>query len=654
MSSKTIVGNNLSGHARLYAAEVHEKNYTQNTQYALINTHDIFSRKRPQSSKERCRHELILTVPSEDRGRIITAKGNAIKGSCKWIEEVQQFKDWLQGHIQFLWVFGGPGKGKTFLSIYIVKNLIRMKSRPNFNTPGKPLVLEYYCDNSDSQRNTALCVLRGLLCQLLDADENLYGLILPDFDTPGQGREGLFSGVHIEKLWRIFLNMLSNLQRQAYLVLDGLDECDEKSIKFIRTKLQELYEGSETEKISTILVSRSTLDEEVRVARPINLDTEFIEEREIDIKLFISDSIAQLSLGLDHRIRLENIFQARANGTYLWIALALSVLKKEPPETLQRILEPRYAIDEWLPVGLDGVYARILLTIPEVERELSAKIVQCLSVAYRPLSEAEITAITGCHEIQVHIQIKKLANLLSHATDGRFQLVHLSLKQYLQRALAFGTLEFAPEMNLSLVHVISFVLDRRLLCGLLDSFLFSAILIVALALLWRNPVCHMLSIFFTDVAASVTLLGVGRSPIAFNFLLRYQKRLIISRFTFRKQELHQQVLGATLHLMKTHFHDKNRYIPNPGTLAAEIKDADLENYIPTVVQYGCQFWIKHLLDSNSELLHQGIIYSFLKDEFLHWLEAMGIMKAVGEAIVSISSLASLISVSSVEALNGDV
>ncbi|RDW57234.1 hypothetical protein BP5796_12684 [Coleophoma crateriformis] len=562
MASTAIVANDLSGHARLYAGNVHEENH--NIQYALIS----FPGARPQSPKERCRYELVLTVPGEDRGRIITAKGTPAKGTCEWIEKVQPFKDWLQGQIQFLWVFGGPGKGKTFLSIHIVKHLVSMKRRLNLNTPTEPLVLEYYCDNSDSQRNTALCVLRGLLCQLLDADDSLYDLILPDFNALDQGRHGLFSEMHIEKLWRIFLKMLEKLQRQAYLVLDGLDECDDKSIRFIRTKLQELHEvsGTEAGNVSTILISRRTLDEDIRVAQPIDLDTAHINERENDVKVFISDSIAQLRLGLDHRSRLEGIFQARAEGTYLWVSLALSVLKI--PDNVQRILESDSAIDELLPAGLDKIYARILLTIPEGERELSAKIIQCLSVAYRSLSEPEITELTGASEFQVHMQIERRANLLTRPTNGRIQLIHLSLKEYLQQAPSIGTLESTPGMKTSLLHLVSFVLDKQLLCVLLGSFLFSVGLAFSVVLLRRGPVSHILSIFFTVVA--VTLSGVGKSSIAVNLLLGYQKRLTISFFAFQKQEVHQQLLETILKLMKAHFHNESRYIPKPGKLAAEI------------------------------------------------------------------------------------
>ncbi|RDW63468.1 hypothetical protein BP6252_11013 [Coleophoma cylindrospora] len=649
MASTAIVGNTLSGHARQYAGEVYEENH--NTIYTL-STRDILSGKRSQSSKERCRHELVLTNPSEDRGRIITAKGTPAKGTCKWIEEVQQFKDWLKGEIQFLWIFGGPGKGKTFLSIHIVKHLVLMKRRLNLNTKAEPLVLEYYCDNSDSQRNTALCVLRGLLYQLLDADDNLYDLILPDFDALDQGRQGLFSEIHIEKLWRIFLTMLKRVERQAYLVLDGLDECDDKSIRFIRTKLQELHEVSETEagNISTILISRRTLDEDIRVAGQIDLDKACIEEREDDIKLFISDSIEQLHLDPEHQLRLEDIFQARAEGTYLWVALALSVLKTR--DNLQRILESDYVIDELLPTGLDKIYSRILLAIPEGERELSAKIIKCLSVAYRSLSEVEITAMTGADHFQVQMQIKDRTNLLTHPTNGRIQLIHLSLKEYLQQAPSIWTLVFTPRMKGSLLQLISFVLDKRLLCGLLDFFLLSVSLIFSIVLLRRSPVSYMPSLFFTGVA--MTLLSIGKSSIAFNVLLGYRRRLIISCFTFRKQEEHQKLLATSLGLMKAHFHDENRHIPKPGTLAAEIKDADLNKYIPTAVQYGCQFWTRHFLDSSSELLHHGVIHSFLKDEFLCWLEAMGLMKLVGEAIKSISSLASYTFVSSVGPFDGDV
>jgi hypothetical protein len=146
-----------------------------------------------------------------------------------------------------------------------------------------PFILEYFCDYRDLNRRTALAIVRGLLYQLLDTDNSLYKDILPEFER----NENLFSD--IEKLWRIINGIVRKFPRQIYFILDGLDECDSRSIDFLQTKLKELYSASNAEgsrNIKTIIVSRR-LPKIIKNALRIDLDLEHSQEREEDLKAFI-------------------------------------------------------------------------------------------------------------------------------------------------------------------------------------------------------------------------------------------------------------------------------------------------------------------------------------------------------------------------------
>jgi hypothetical protein len=116
-----------------------------------------------EEKRNKCRAALYLTEPAVDRGKITSTKGNLVENTCKWIEEAYQFNQWLQGPTTLLWISGGPGKGKTFLSIHLAENLPSIAKNTTLDNLHGPLLLEYYCDNGDSKRNTAISVLRGLL-----------------------------------------------------------------------------------------------------------------------------------------------------------------------------------------------------------------------------------------------------------------------------------------------------------------------------------------------------------------------------------------------------------------------------------------------------------------------------------------------------------
>jgi hypothetical protein len=77
--------------------------------------------------------------------------------------------------------------------------------------------------------------------------------------------------------------------------------------------------------------------------------------------------------------------------------------------------------------------------------------------------------------------------------------------------------------------------------------------------------------------------------------------------------------------------------PNPDPLAT--------------VQYSCVYWIHHLRDcdpkknANKDLQGGGSIDIFLREKYLHWLEALSLQKSISEGVASMLSLEDLFEVS---------
>ena len=59
----------------------------------------------------------------DDREKLIDTKGLRADGTCEWIIDHPLYYSWLQSHSQLLWISGGPGKGKTMLSIFLAEHL---------------------------------------------------------------------------------------------------------------------------------------------------------------------------------------------------------------------------------------------------------------------------------------------------------------------------------------------------------------------------------------------------------------------------------------------------------------------------------------------------------------------------------------------------
>jgi hypothetical protein len=85
-----------------------------------------------------------------------------------------------------------------------------------------------------------------------------------------------------------------------------------------------------------------------------------------------------------------------------------------------------------------------------------------------------------------------------------------------------------------------------------------------------------------------------------------------------------------------------------GTIGASPTGSQLERFLPLEVQYACTNWVQHLQKGHTwvPMDSLGLIISFLRAHLLHWLEAMGWMQRITEAIDMIVSLKSMIHVRS--------
>lgn len=83
----------------------------------------------------------------------------------------------------------------------------------------------------------------------------------------------------------------------------------------------------------------------------------------------------------------------------------------------------------------------------------------------------------------------------------------------------------------------------------------------------------------------------------------------------------------------------------PGTLAADIGKDRVAQCIKSELNYACVNWIQHLAKGSTHLHDGDQVHSFLKEHFLHWLEALGWLGKVSEGIHAISLLESSFPVS---------
>lgn len=126
------------------------------------------------------------------------------------------------------------------------------------------------------------------------------------------------------------------------------------------------------------------------------------------------------------------------------------------------------------------------------------------------------------------------------------------------------------------------------------------------------------------------------------FLLNNRKSK--TQFWIDEKGVNKHLTGQCLQTMQRSLRKNICNLPNEGTQRNEIDRDSIHCKIPPELRYACRYWAQHLLQSQEPVTELIGAFSFLKEHFLHWLEAMSILGYMSEVIVTIRRLESLIQV----------
>lgn len=230
------------------------------------------------------------------------------------------------------------------------------------------LVLYYLCSYLSSEANNCLRILKSLAVQVLKSNPDLCAMVYDDFIdhnvTP--------SVVQLRKM----LPILLSTAQSARIVVDGLDEFDDRDHKSILTELVALSSCNKSGGTCKVLIASQDV---VKIARSLWTRSclDLNKERAAiggAIQAFVHSSVSELHLFSDvllqqdimstieqalvekadgaPRIPLFNRGADNVTGMFLWVQLVLATL-----ENVYSVSDMQKAVDT-LPEGLDKVSAR--------------------------------------------------------------------------------------------------------------------------------------------------------------------------------------------------------------------------------------------------------------------------------------------------------
>jgi hypothetical protein len=380
---------------------------------------------------------------------------------------------------------------------------------------------------------------------------------------------------------------------------------------------------------------------------------------------------------------LKKIFQSMLGDQVLEKAYlvidALDECRKEEPGQTQLLeliseMSGKYDKVRWLVTSRNEPHiAKILReneTRTRLSLELNAKSVDGAVKAYIDYKMSDLAERWGQdHEAgedsQVHKDLQEVqdnvADELRRKADGTFLWVALVFKQIE---------ECEPDKALELVQKIPSGLDNmytqmiRQISSLPNAADCKSVLLTVvntyrplhlseLAMLAKlsrlanhqNIVrhCGLLTIMEDDK----TVYFIHQS--AKDYLIKDAKPEILSEiFPRGRTEGHYTILSRSLEAM-TGLLERDIYnLKHLGVSMAEVKAPHPDPLAS--IRYACVYWIDHLCEIESghdgvSLCDNGMIDNFMKKHFLHWLEALSLMRSISDGVYAIVKLVGLLTVS---------
>ncbi|KXX76649.1 Protein SERAC1 [Madurella mycetomatis] len=292
----------------------------------------------------------------------------ATEGTCAWIEGRDEFRNWQscfkeKTNKNNMWIYGGFGWGKTYLSRHIIKLLEREPLGSNDTLA---------CCSHEELKHGNQNPKSILLCLIYDIVSTHRKLLRPCLADYRQSRELEVCTWDFSRVVNLWHKVVDEAKERGYsltLIIDGLDLClDNASVEeqreFFKCITQKSTSMGEETSLRSLVLSRADHD-----LKKLQKDFHFIAYhiKEIDtikdISATVIENMEWIAIqfkecyGSDKQLKsdVSKWIGTRTNGMYLWARLMLDELKSK-----RRYRRDLNELFENLPPGLLPLYDLIL------------------------------------------------------------------------------------------------------------------------------------------------------------------------------------------------------------------------------------------------------------------------------------------------------
>ncbi|KAH9983395.1 hypothetical protein BJV74DRAFT_622140 [Russula compacta] len=352
---------------------------------------------------EKAKQEILTQIGNQNRNQIRrdlqtwlsppdpsvnynTASDAHHEGTAAWFTESTTFEDWKTSG-SLLWIHGKPGSGKSVLSSSIIKDI------EDISNAGPAHLAYFFFDFKDTRKQDLRGLLSSLIIQLSHQSDSFCDILFRCHTAHQCGSRQPSD----RTLTQVLEDMLAVPgQVPIYVIIDALDECPNTTgLPTPRDKVLMLVEKLvklELPNLRLCITSRPEVDIrrtlECLTSNRISLHDERGQEKDIVdfvCSVVYSDKNMRRWRDEDKKMVIETLSQ-RADGMFRWVYCQLETLRQCLPASVRPILAE-------LPETLDATYGRILSDIPKSNRVHAHRLLQCLTVAVRPLQVEELAEV---------------------------------------------------------------------------------------------------------------------------------------------------------------------------------------------------------------------------------------------------------------------
>ncbi|KAI8649732.1 hypothetical protein NCS55_01435700 [Fusarium keratoplasticum] len=409
----------------------------------------------PSSSEDSNLHlteaerKFIEGLPGHDIGSFLDSQEQPQAKSCDWIPKSEEFRNFLSSsETHVLHILGEPGSGKSTAAAWLFRTGSTWGDglRPQlFSFHGKP---------------RASAAWSSLLYQILHLDGIPSAAVhsaLEDEDKSSRWKSEPLSSdpwtfSRLRDVFKSVVCRFPDTLRTLYII-DGLDECDESLVEFVRS-IVDILQARTSPGVKFLFLSRqipslSLADLFQSAGGTLHIDMNETTAHIENVRSFIKhkvDDLCKSRPGVS-QLRSEIIkeLENRSAGIYLLASLNIKTLMtaEATPDNIRAVVRT-------LPDNLQAIYSQALDKVAVAKQPSAAALILWVVFAFRPLRSWELAAAVALTrqaspipsdrnlEGQVSLDIlggtgiRELVGTLIRVTGGDvISLVHSSAKDYL-------------------------------------------------------------------------------------------------------------------------------------------------------------------------------------------------------------------------------